>query len=248
MTNQDTVWIVLPAYNEERALPKLLGRTADVMAGAGLVYKVIVVDDGSADATPQVAAVFGSRMPLVLTQHVVNLGLGATIRDGLTEACQLAHPDDVIVSMDADNSHSPDLIPEMRRTIRQGHDVVIASRYRPGSVVRGVPMVRRILSRLAGWLLQVAFPLRGVRDYTCGFRAYRAAALQRALQHYGPSFFDQQGFQCMVDILLKLRRLDLVFTEVPIVLRYDLKETSSKMHVWQTVHRTLRLIVKRRLE
>jgi dolichol-phosphate mannosyltransferase len=136
----------------------------------------------------------------------------------------------------------------MRRKIHQGQDVVIASRYRPASVVRGVPVVRRILSQIAGWLLQVVFPLRGVRDYTCGFRAYRAAGLQRGLEHYGATFFDQQGFQCMVDILLKLRRLDLAFTEVPIVLRYDWKETPSKMHVWQTVYRTLRLIVKRRFE
>ena len=49
-------------------------------------------------------------------------------------------------------------------------------------------------------MFQTVFPIAGVRDYTCGFRAYRAGVLQNALRIYGTQFFDQQGFQCMVDI------------------------------------------------
>jgi dolichol-phosphate mannosyltransferase len=57
------------------------------------------------------------------------------------------------------------------------------------------------------------------------------------------SFFDQDGFQVMVDILLKLRKeSDLVFGEVPLILRYDVKEGESKMQLGATVRKTLRVI------
>jgi dolichol-phosphate mannosyltransferase len=125
-------------------------------------------------------------------------------------------------------------------------DVVIASRYQPGSAIRGVPFLRLVMSFGAGWLFRLVFPVRGVRDYTCGFRGYRARVLQEALLEEGDRFFDQDGFQCMVDILLKLSRRPLLFSEVPLVLRYDLKGGVSKMRVGQTVRKTLALLLRRR--
>ena len=89
---------------------------------------------------------YAERIPLTLETHPVNLGLGATVRDGLTKSCQLADPGDVIVTMDADNSHDPNLIPRMVWSLREGRDVIIASRYRQGSNVRGVPFARRVFS------------------------------------------------------------------------------------------------------
>ena len=134
----------------------------------------------------------------------------------------------------------------MSRMLREGHDVVIASRYRTDSRIRGVSFFRRALSYWGGWLFRLSLPIEGVRDYTCGFRAYRAGALADALRDHGPGFFEQQGFQCMVDILLKLRRYPLLFCEIPMVLRYDLKGGESKMNVGSTIRDTLLLILKRR--
>jgi dolichol-phosphate mannosyltransferase len=163
-------------------------------------------------------------------------------------ACELADGSDFIVTLDADNSHTPELILRMIRLVREGHDVVIASRFRPGSRIRGLPLNRRLLSRVAGLLFKVLFPIPGVRDYTSGYRAYRAHILQKVTRD-DPDFFDQEGFQVMVDILLKLRRdADLVFGEAPLILRYDHKQGASKMDVWGTTLGTLRLIVRRRLE
>ena len=87
------------------------------------------------------------------------------------------------------------------------------------------------MSRAASLLMRIVFPIRGVRDFTCGYRAYRADVLQRAVEHYHGEFVDQDGFQCMVDILLKLRPMRLIFGEVPLLLRYDRKGGQSKMHV-----------------
>jgi dolichol-phosphate mannosyltransferase len=134
----------------------------------------------------------------------------------------------------------------MVRMISEGYDVVIASRYREGSRTIGVPVLRRALSRGASWLFRAVFPIQGVRDYTCGYRAYRAGVVRSAIARYGEEFLDQDGFQCMVDILLKLRPMHLVFGEVPFILRYDYKEGGSKMNVSKTVRDTLGLMWKRR--
>ncbi len=242
------IWVVLPAFNEEKSLPLLLAAIDESMFEAGLTYRVVVVDDGSSDRTYEIAQEAAKALPVEVERHKVNQGLGMTIRDGLVKAAELAEPKDLIVTMDADNSHSPELILRMVRLAREGHDVVVASRYQPGSRVRGVPFVRRLLSYWGGWLFRLLFPIPGIKDYTCGYRAYKAAVLQGVLARHGKEFFDQEGFQAMVDILLKLRREpDLIFGEVPLVLRYDLKEGASKMRVWRTIRNTLALLARRRL-
>lgn len=241
------VLVVLPAYNEEDGIGVLLRRLDQSMHEDGLPYHIILVDDGSRDATLQIAADHACSMPLRLERHAVNQGLGATIRDGLTVAVSLACENDIIVVMDADNTHTPGLIRNMVRVIREGADVVVASRYRPGSYIRGVPLHRKLLSLGARFLLQLSFPIPGIRDYTCGYRAYRASVLTEAFRRYGEDFINQEGFQCMVDILIKLRRMDVILREVPLILRYDLKRGASKMKVARTISRTLALMVRRRL-
>ena len=141
---------------------------------------------------------------------------------------------------------TPELIRAWSGRCPEGHDVVVASRFVKGSRVRGVPFGRRVLSRVAGTLFKVVFPIPGIRDYTCGYRAYRGGLLQDVIEK-DPGFFDQDGFQVMVDILLKLRRdRDLIFGEVPLILRYDFKEGSSKMDVGGTIRGTLALMWRRR--
>jgi dolichol-phosphate mannosyltransferase len=246
---RQTIWIVLPAYNEETDLPLLLDRIEDSMLEANLRYRIVIVDDGSTDRTLEIAEGAADRLPIHIEKHASNMGLGATIRDGLFTACQMAEPRDILVTLDADNSHTPELVLRMVRQIREGHDVVIASRYQRGSHVRGVPFLRRVLSYWGGMLFKVVFPIKGVRDYTSGYRAYRAELLQSVVSNSERPFFDQDGFQVMVDILLKLRRIPgLIFGEVPLILRYDLKSGASKMDVGATIGNTLRLMVRRRLQ
>ncbi len=242
------VVVVLPAYNEEANLAPLLDGIATSLAEEGLAYETVVVDDGSTDGTAAVAEWYAARMPLRLLRHAANQGLGPTMRDALRVALARCGENDVVVAMDADNSHLPGLIGAMVRAVREGNDVVIASRYRPGAHVRGVPFLRRTLSRVAAWLFRLAFPIAGVRDYTCGYRAYRAGLLRRAWECYGEQLLSEAGFQCTVDLLLKLARLGAICREVPVVLRYDQKQGASKMRVGRTVWKTLALMLRRRLE
>jgi dolichol-phosphate mannosyltransferase len=130
--------------------------------------------------------------------------------------------------------------------VLEGHDIVIASRFRKGARVIGLSWSRKCMSIGASWMMRIVFPIKGVRDYTCGFRAYRAEILRKAFKEYGETFIDQIGFQCMSDILIKLRRFEPVVAEVPMILRYDFKMGSSSMKVGLTVIKTLRLVLVRR--
>jgi dolichol-phosphate mannosyltransferase len=111
----------------------------------------------------------------------------------------------------------------------------------------GVPFYRSVLSRAASLLLRITFPTPGVRDFTSGYRAYRAGMLRRAFATYGDDLVAESGFACMVDILLKLRRLGAIMNERPLILRYDFKYGVSKMHVLKTAAGTLALLLRRRL-
>jgi len=235
--------IALPAYNEEIALPPLLDSVIQVRQDSLPELRVIVVDDGSADATAEVVRRYHETHSWVaLVQHERNQGLSQAIQTSFQAALKDADPDDIVVTLDADNTQPPEVIPHMVERVNSGCDVVIASRFRPGAEVYGVPALRRFYSWVMSILFQVIFPLQGVRDYSCGFRAYRVDTLRRAYTTYGDSFVTEQGFACMVEILCQLGRLGGVeFGEVPFILRYDLKPTATKMRVLRTIYDTLRV-------
>lgn len=252
------IWIVLPAYNEEANIGRLL---RDICATwketlPHRALHVLVVDDGSADRTGAVVEEFRDTLApdafqgctVELLAHEQNQGLAEAIHTGLTTAAERAGERDVILTMDADNSHVPGLVPTMVRAIGEGYDLVIASRYQPGARVVGLSTTRKALSYGASWLFRALFPIPGVRDYTCGFRAYRAAMIKPVLAD-NPQFISERGFSCMVDILLKLRTQDppVTMAEVPLLLRYDKKEGASKMDVGATITDTLGLILRRRM-
>ncbi len=242
------VWIVLPAYNEAANLPALFGQLATVVEDTyNLDLRVLVVDDGSTDDTAAVALRHAGPLRTEVLRNESNRGLAETFMRGMTAAAERACPGDIVVCMDADNSHVPGQILRMIRGIQEGRDVVIASRYQRGAVVKGVPWTRRALSRGMSLLFRTVLPIGGVRDYSCGYRAYRAEALQRALSVQGDRLAAGDGFACMVSILLRLAREDAICGEVPVVLRYDQKLGSSKMKIGRTVVRTLLVLVRERL-
>lgn len=240
------VFVTLPAFNEQEALPELLERIGEAFADSGSPYEIIVVDDGSHDDTAQIVAQMSFQMPIHLVQHQVNQGLGVTLRDGLREALDRAGERDIIVTMDADNTHPPGLIRRMVQLIGEGCDVVIASRFQPGARVVGVPIERHFLSIGARMLFTALFPTRGVRDYTSGYRAYKTEVIRRGFAEHGDDFVAERGFSCMADVLLKLRKQGALFGEAPLRLRYDQKGGDSKMKVFKTIGLTLKLLLRHR--
>ena len=125
-----TVFLALPAYNEAEGLPHLFEAFRREMDGHGHRYRVVIVDDGSKDRTLDLIQEWSEKIPVTQVRHPQNRGLGETIRDALHKAAEIAEPGDVIVTMDADDTHSPSLIPAMLRLIESGKDIVTASRHR----------------------------------------------------------------------------------------------------------------------
>lgn len=236
-----SICVVLPAYNEEENLGPLLDRIDGALQPLPIPYRVIVVDDGSRDRTSEIIAAHALRLPVSAVTHSVNSGLGPTIRDGLLKASEICADDSLIVTMDSDESHDPQLIHAMLQQVELGRDVVIASRYRPGAQIHGLSAFRKLLSLGASYLMRLLHPMKGVRDYTCGFRAYRKAVITSLIEVHGPNFVEAQGFHCMAEILLKINRLHVSIGEVPMILRYDLKRGESKMRTLRTIRNTLAL-------
>ena len=241
-----TTFVMLPAYNEAEGLPSLLEKIKQVFATNGQPYQVIVVDDASTDDTSEIAITAGQDMPLTLVRHQENQNLPGALRSGMMKAIEMGSSGDVIVTMDGDDTHPPGSINCLLQKISEGYDVVTASRYQIGSRVMGVPFIRVLMTWGARMLFRVAMPIPGVRDYTCGYRAYRFDVLRDTMEYYGDEFVSEKGFSCMADVLLKMRRFKYVFGEVPLLLRYDQKLGVSKMAAGRTVSLTLKLLLKRR--
>jgi dolichol-phosphate mannosyltransferase len=243
-----TLWLALPAYNEENALPSLLERCLDVRVALQqkeIELGILVVDDGSSDSTVSRARGFADHLHLEVVPHGRNRGLGAALRTGLMAALQRAGSGDMIATMDADNTHDPALLPAMADHMeRNSTDVVIASRYVRGGEEVGLSPLRKILSRGASFLLSMTVPVHGARDYTCGFRLYRASTLARAAALWGEDLVEESGFTCMAEVLLKLGRGGARVSEWPLILRYDRKEGASKMKVLRTIVRYFGMAMK----
>ncbi len=240
------IFVLLPAYNEEAALLPLAEKVDAVMRSLASPYRIVVVNDGSRDRTGEILAELGRQYPIDVITHKLNRGLGETARDGFEYVAEVGAPEDIIIRMDCDDTHDPKYIPSMVQKIRDGYEVVTTSRYAPGGGQIGVDWYRRTISRVANLLFKVCFPISGVWEYTCGFRAYRVAVVQDALQIFGNKFIDLKGlgFTGTLEKMVKFRMMGARIAEVPFVLRYDQKLSSSKVVTSVTTLGCLILIVK----
>ena len=238
--------VLLPAYNEELSLPPLLKRLDNFKQASGLHLDVLVVNDGSVDGTLDVAKNYTGGIRVLVYDQQPNQGLAAAMRNGLRESIAGLEDNDIVVSMDADDSHDPEAMLAMVSKISAGADLVIASRYQPGAEIHGLSPFRKFLSLAAGQMFGIFARVKGAKDYTCGYRAFRVSLVRKAIEHFGDRLIEQQGFACTPEILLKMNVLRPRVEEVPFILRYDLKQGESKMNVGKTTRQALLLIWKSR--
>ncbi|MBN1901381.1 glycosyltransferase [Candidatus Sumerlaeota bacterium] len=245
MSLQNRTIVALPAFNEEASLGKLLDAFQNLAKDRPeLNLHIIVVNDGSSDRTLEVANSFKDLLSLEVVSHEKNMGLGNAIKTCLKEALARSSSDnDIIVTMDADNTHLPEYIPPLVEIIRSGCDIAIASRFQPGSREIGVPFIRRLYSMGARFLFGVFLRLPGVRDYTCGYRAFRASLIRKGWEFFQDDIISRNGFACTDELLVNLASLTDKISEIPFILRYDFKKGRSKLPLFATIVETWKLLL-----
>ncbi len=231
------IWVFLPAYNEEIALPRLVKKFDDTLKTGPEPYRVVIQDDGSSDGTVAAAEELAKKYPVTVLRHAKNMGLGETMRDGFRWLVNNVRDEDAVVTLDCDDTHEPKFVPPAVQKLRSGYDVVALSRFCEGGGQEGLSGTKTFLSQGAGLFLKFFFPIRGVREYSCNFRVYTGAVLKKADRTFGRGFIRlaHLGFAVSPELLIKMRMLGARIAESPFVLRYDQKPTASKNRPFRTI-------------
>lgn len=170
------VFVILPCYNESPNLVKLIPKIGKSLTGD---YTIIAVNDGSSDETELVLREFSEKYPMVVITHDKNKGLQEALKTGLLEAIHLGTQGDLVVTMDADNTHDPQYITKLAEAITKlNADVCIASRYVDGGMQVNVPFVRVVLSKGVNILLRITSGIPA-KDLTSGYRMYKIECIKR---------------------------------------------------------------------
>jgi glycosyltransferase involved in cell wall biosynthesis len=199
----------LPAYNEEKSIAKV------TIGASRYVDKVLVVDDGSSDATAEIAEKLGA----IVVKHERNLGKGGTVRSIFNWA--RTNDVHVLVTLDADGQHRPDEIPKVLSPVIEGRaDICIGSRFL-GQSSSEMPKYRQLGAGVIGGVVRSVSGL-AVKDTESGFRAYG----KKALSLLRPS---EMGMGAEAGLLLQASEKGLAITEVPISVIYrDLARPTAR--------------------
>lgn len=242
-----TFYIFIPCYNEEKAISKLSGELLilrERLRQRQIDLGVVWVNDASRDQTAvEMNRVVTEHTWQKVIHHPSNLNLVGVLETILTSHPRFIESTQSFLGLgilDGDYSHPPAFFNEMIDKILNGYDVVIASRFQVGSIVRGVPFHRQLFSVVMSWLFRCFGRVPNAKDYSCGYRAYSPEILSKI----GEYKFQCRSFACMVELLMTAHTNGAMICEVPFILRYDLKESSSKMRVVKTIFETMKVLLK----
>lgn len=235
--------IVLPTLNEAENVSQLLPRIfsqSDAIASHEL--HVLVVDSKSLDGTAERVQEAMRRYPRL---HLVNCdrrGLGEAYKLGIAHAIQRLEPH-LILQMDADLQHDPEVLPQMIGLTNDGYDVVIGSRFAPGGAIPGFPWHRKLISLAGTRLVRWFGGIPPIGDCTSGYRAIRASLIPHCdLEH-----LSTRGYSFQSSLLCELLRNGARLVEIPIVFA-DRQHGESKLSLrdqWEFLVNLFRLRLRR---
>jgi glycosyltransferase involved in cell wall biosynthesis len=202
------ILVCIPAFNEAKSIADVIAKSKKYADG------VIVYDDGSTDGTYEVANSVGASV----IRNPENKGYGVAIRS-LFQAAKEQNAD-IMITLDSDGQHNPDEIPQLiEPLLKQRFDMVIGSRFLDSNGKEKVPRYRSFGIKTITKLTRAA-SYNGITDSQSGFRAYNKNALSKI------NLFED-GMAVSVEILLRAKEKNLLTTEVPITINYDVKDTST---------------------
>ncbi len=237
--------IVIPAYDEEKRLPSTLDQVTTYLSGQTYTWKVIVVDDGSADRTAEVAGDFAKRFPnQVSVIRNPHCGKAFTVRTGL-----LAADGEYVFMCDADLSMPIGEIEKLLVHLENGYHVAIGSREARGAQRSDEPVHRRFMGRVFNRLVQLLL-VPGMHDTQCGFKGFHGSVAHDVFQRlclYSSSAREVRGPMVTgfdVEVLFLAKKAGYSIKEVPITWRYV---AGSKVSPLKDAIRMFKDVVKVRL-
>jgi len=201
--------VIVPAYNEQRRLPKTLSSIDSYLRKQPYDYEILVVNDGSKDKTAEVVEDLKVKIKnLRLIDNKENQGKGFVVRQGLLEA-----KGEYRLFTDADNSTSIDQVEKMWPEVKKGYDIVIGSRDLKESII-AVPQswFRRRLGDVFNLFTQVTCGLWGIWDAQCGFKIFTKEAVEKIFPKCKINRFAFDP-----EILVIAKKLCFKIKEIPVV-------------------------------
>ena len=199
--------VVIPSYNEAKRLPLTLIDVDRHLSEQEYSYEIIIVNDGSTDATPEIIERF---KPLIENLKIINnkenRGKGAAVREGM-----LAAKGNWRVFMDADNSTSIVEFNKMLPYLNENYEIVIGSRAVRGSKLNPPQSIhKQIIGKLGNLFIQIIL-LRGIWDSQCGFKCFSEDAAERI---FPKGKIDKWGFD--IEILALAKAMGYKIKEMPV--------------------------------
>jgi len=230
------IMVVVPTYNERQNIEALIPKVLEQVEGT----QILVVDDGSPDGTGQYVDELAEGDPRVHALHRPSkMGLGSAYVQGFGVALEAGA--DLVVQMDADFSHDPDVIPDLVEMART-HDVVIGSRYITGANVVNWPLRRLFLSYFANVYTHIITGLP-LRDSTGGFKCFR----RHVLESIDLGSIRSDGYSFQIEVNFRCWRKSFSMVEIPIVFvdRHSGTSKMSRRIVWEAMWLVWRLRMMR---
>ena len=215
--------IVIPMYNEATGAEKCVRSVFSVLATLPYRTSLVVVNDDSTDGTgrilKQLISVFDN---LYVLTHNKNLGYGGALKSGAQEAAKMGF--DYVLFMDSDLTNDPKYLPLFVDKMKEGYDVIKASRYIKGGGVSGVPAWKVFVSTIGNRMTKILYGLP-ISDCTNGFRAVKTRIFNRM-------HLRENGFAIIMEELYQAKLLTKTFCEVPYTLgvRTELAGSSNFMY------------------
>jgi len=234
MTAAVKISVVIPTYNEEANVPILLQKTHGILQIAGYAHELIVVDDGSTDATrTRILSLAASIPEILLIPRDNEKGLASAMVRGYNEA-----RGEYLAAMDADLAHDPEHLPEILKLLDSGEaDFVIGSRYVSGSSFEGKPLLNKITSLVGQFLVKIILRIK-VKDTSNNYRVFRRAVWEKIKNHLHPD-----GNIMLTEIVYAATKNNFVIREIPIIYR-ERRAGKSKLNIFKETIRFFKNIFK----
>ncbi len=197
--------------------------------------EVVLIDDGSRDETELLANQFASKFHLVVLKHYINCGPGRAFGTGFRHIAGRLSDDDIVVTMEGDNTSRIELITQMLHRLQEGFDVILASPYLYGGIILHTSPIRILLSGMANLFVKDLLGIHGIFTVSSFYRMYTVPMLKELQAIYGPEIMERDGFECMTEMLMKMIILDAKISEVAMVLDSKLRVGKSRMKIIRTI-------------